>query len=203
MTAFNPSDIDWKKINDLLPVIIQDNQTGQVLMLGYMNQEALDSTCETGQVTFYSRTKKRLWMKGETSGHILQVVQILTDCDNDALLILAEIKGPCCHLNQPSCFGAYSAVFSALVELEKVILSRYQERPDQHYTTQLFDQGLKRIAQKVGEEGVEVALAASCGDKKETINETADLLYHLLVLLIAKQISLKEVNSLLKQRQML
>jgi phosphoribosyl-ATP pyrophosphohydrolase/phosphoribosyl-AMP cyclohydrolase len=202
MTTFNPSNIDWGKINGLLPAIIQDNQTGQVLMLGYMNQEALRATCETGQVTFYSRTKKRLWMKGETSGNVLRVIQILADCDEDTILILAEIKGPCCHLNQPSCFGTYSAAFSALFHLEEVILPRYQERPGQHYTTQLFDQGLKRIAQKVGEEGVEVALAASCGDKSETLNEAADLLYHLLVLLVAKKISLNEVNLLLKQRQM-
>lgn len=202
MTTFNPSNIDWEKINGLLPAIIQDNQTGQVLMLGYMNQEALRATCETGQVTFYSRTKKRLWMKGETSGHILRVMQILTDCDDDALLILAEIKGPCCHLNQPTCFGSYTATFSTLFHLEEVILSRYQDRPSQHYTTVLFDEGLKRIAQKVGEEGVEVALAASCGDKSETLNEAADLLYHLLVLLVAKQLSLNEVNLLLKQRQM-
>lgn len=202
MTAFNHSNIDWGKINGLLPAIIQDNQTGQVLMLDYMDQEALRTTCETGQVTFYSRTKKRLWMKGKTSGNVLHVIQILADCDDDTLLILAEIKGPCCHLNQPSCFGTYSAAFAALFHLEEVILSRYQERPSQHYTTQLFDQGLKRIAQKVGEEGVEVALAASCGDKSETLNEAADLLYHLLVLLVAKQISLNEVNLLLKQRQM-
>lgn len=140
-------------------------------------------------------------MKGETSGHVLKVVQILSDCDEDSLLILAEIKGPCCHLNQPSCFGNFSAEFSTLFALEKIILSRYEERPNQHYTTQLFEQGLKRIAQKVGEEGVEVALAATCGDKNETINEAADLLYHLLVLLVAKNISLNEVTLLLKQRQ--
>ena len=203
MREFKLQNIDWEKIKDLLPVIIQDNQTGQVLMLGYMNQDALHITCETGQVTFYSRTKKRLWMKGETSGNILKVLQILTDCDEDTLLILAEIEGPCCHLNQPSCFGTYSASFSTLPHLEGVIRSRYQERPKRHYTTELFEQGLKRIAQKVGEEGVEVALAASCGDKKETINETADLLYHLLVLLVAKQISLQEVIFILEQRQSL
>lgn len=198
----NSMNLNWEKVNGLLPAIIQDNQTGQVLMLGYMNQEALRATYETKQVTFYSRTKKRLWMKGETSGHTLRVIQILTDCDEDALLILAEIKGPCCHLAQSSCFGTYFPTFSALFQLEKVILSRYQERPNQHYTTQLFEQGLKRIAQKVGEEGVEVALAGSCGDKNETMKEAADLLYHLLVLLIAKQISLNEVNLILKQRQM-
>lgn len=201
MTVFNSSKINWEKINGLLPAIIQDNQTGQVLMLGYMNQEALRATCETGQVTFYSRTKKRLWMKGETSGNVLRVIEILVDCDDDTLLILAEINGPCCHLNQLSCFGTYSASFAALFHLEAVILSRYQQRPSQHYTTQLFDQGLKRIAQKVGEEGVEVALAASCGDQDETTNEAADLLYHLLVLLVAKQISLNEVNLILKERQ--
>lgn len=203
MTAFKPANIDWKKINGLLPAVIQDNKTGQVLMLGYMNQEAYRLTCETGLVTFYSRTKKRLWMKGETSGNTLQVIQILADCDEDTLLILAEIKGPCCHLNQPTCFGINSAPFSALSTLESIILSRYKERPSQHYTTYLFEQGLKRIAQKVGEEGVEVALAASCGDRYETLNEAADLLFHLLVLLVAKQISLNEVNLLLKQRQKL
>lgn len=200
MTAFNPANINWEKGDGLIPAIIQDNQTGKVLMLGYMNQEALCITCDTRQVIFYSRTKRRLWKKGETSGNVLDVVQILADCDNDTLLILVEIKGPCCHLNQPSCFGPYSAVFSVLFYLEEIILSRYQERPRAHYTTQLFEEGIKRIAQKVGEEGVEVALAASCGDKSETLNEAADLLYHLIVLLVAKQSSLREVNFLLQQR---
>lgn len=202
MNAFDSSTIDWNKVNGLVPAVIQNNQTGQVLMVGYLNQEALDITCETGKVTFYSRTKKRLWMKGETSGNILYVVQMLMDCDNDALLILVDIKGSCCHLNQPSCFGDSVASFATLFNLEKLIISRYQERPPQHYTTQLFEAGLKRIAQKVGEEGVEVALAASCGDENETINETADLLFHLLVLLVAKGISLNEINRQLQQRQL-
>lgn len=207
MTAFNffqtASNINWEKIQGLLPVIIQDNQTGQVLMLGYMDRDALRITCETERVTFYSRSKKRLWMKGETSGHVLNVVHMFHDCDDDALLILAEINGPCCHLNEDSCFGNDVATFSTLFQLEKIIFSRNQDRPEEHYTTQLFEQGLKRIAQKVGEEGVEVALAASCGDKQETINETADLLYHLLVLLVAKEISLHEINLLLQKRQLI
>ena len=203
MRKFKLPKIDWDKVDGLVPAIIQDNQTGKILMLGYMNLEALSATCESGQVTFYSRTKKRLWMKGETSNNILQVMQILPDCDEDSLLILAEIKGPCCHLNQASCFDNFSANFSTLFQLEKLLLSRYHERPANHYTSQLFNQGLKRIAQKVGEEGVEVALAASCGDKNETMNEAADLLYHLMVLLVAKQISFNEVNGILNQRQKL
>lgn len=201
MTTWTPPSIDWEKIDGLVPAVIQDNQTGHVLMVGYMNRDALNKTCETGQVTFYSRTKKRLWMKGETSGHVLHVVQILTDCDEDALLILAEIKGPCCHLNQPSCFGAHRATFSNLTDLEEVIIARYQQRPENHYTTQLFEQGVRRIAQKVGEEGVEVALAASCGDKQEILDESADLLYHLLVLWVAKQIPFNEVLLTLQQRK--
>lgn len=202
MKIFNASNLDWEKVNGLLPVIIQDNQSGQVLMLGYMNQESLRITCQTAEVTFYSRTKKRLWKKGETSGQILQVIQILSDCDNDSLLILTKIKGPCCHMGESSCFGKNSsAVFSVLFFLERLILSRYQERPAQHYTTQLFEQGIKRIAQKLGEEGVELALAASAGDQNETLSEAADLLYHLLVLLVAKQIPLAEVYRCLQQRQ--
>ena len=194
--------IDWDKVSGLLPAIIQDNQTGQVLMLGYMNPEALRITAETGQVTFYSRSKQRLWMKGETSGHVLKVQKILADCDEDAVLILADRKGPCCHLNQPSCFGTYTASFALLTYLEDLIRSRYRERPANHYTTFLFDQGLKRIAQKLGEEAVEVALAAGCGDKKETLNETADLIYHLLVLLVAKDLSFTEVHCVLEERSL-
>jgi len=201
MTKFNSPNIDWEKVNGLLPAIIQDQQTGQVLMLGYMNREALEQTCETGRVTFYSRTKKRLWMKGETSGHVLNVTQLLVDCDEDTLLILANRAGPCCHLNQVSCFGKQNVSFSVLNHLEQVILSRYQERPEGHYTTQLFAQGVKRIAQKVGEEGVEVALAASCGEREEVVSETADLLYHLLVLLVAKQIEFSEVLLFLQSRR--
>lgn len=196
----NLPEINWEKIKGLLPVIIQDYQTSQVLMLGYMTLEALECTCQTGFVTFYSRSKKRLWKKGETSGNILQVVQMQTDCDQDSLLILVNPMGNCCHLNQPSCFGENKALFSTLTKLEKVINSRYQERPPNHYTTQLFEQGMMRIAQKVGEEGVEVALSACCGDKKEVMNETADLVYHLMVLLVAKEIKLSEVLCLLNQR---
>jgi phosphoribosyl-ATP pyrophosphohydrolase/phosphoribosyl-AMP cyclohydrolase len=194
------TNVNWNKVNGLLPVIIQDNKTGRVLMLGYMNPEALEITQETRRVTFYSRTKKRLWMKGETSGQVLQVIDMMMDCDEDSLLILANIEGPCCHLNQPSCFGSGFGAFSVLTSLEELIRSRHQERPENHYTTKLFEAGVKRIAQKVGEEGVEVALAATCGNKEELMNEAADLLYHLLVLLVAKQSSLNEVNLLLKQR---
>ncbi len=200
MTIFETPNINWEKIDFLLPVIIQDYQTAQVLMLGYMNPEALQRTCEMGQVTFYSRTKKRLWMKGETSGHILRVVQIMPDCDEDTLLVWVNREGPCCHLNQESCFGEKDLAAFFLPRLENIISSRYKDRPENHYTTQLFDQGIKRIAQKVGEEGVEVALAASCGEREEIISEAADLLYHLLVLLVAKHISLHEVLLLLQNR---
>lgn len=200
MKKITEPSINWAKVNGLVPVIIQDNQSGQVLMLGYMNAEALSITCETGRVTFYSRSKSRLWTKGETSGHVLYVAQLFMDCDEDTLLILADIEGPCCHLNRASCFGN-TCSFSALNTLETVIRSRYEERPENRYTTQLFEQGIKRIAQKVGEEGVEVALAASVGDKEELMNEAADLLYHLVVLLVAKDISLSDVNHILKQRQ--
>lgn len=189
--------LNWDKGNGLLPVIVQDERTHQVLMLGYMNLEAFSRTLETQQVTFYSRTKQRLWMKGETSGHVLKVVRIIPDCDKDTLLILARIQGPCCHLNQRSCFGVDVDILS---QLEETIVERKQERPDGNYTTQLFEAGIQRIAQKVGEEGVEVALAGVCGERAEIVNESADLLFHLLILLAEKQISFAEVLDELRSR---
>ena len=201
MNTFTPPTIDWQKVANLVPVIIQDNQTHQVLMLGYMNPEALTQTCKTGQVTFYSRSKKRLWIKGETSGNKLKVVQILADCDQDTVFILADITGPCCHLNQSSCFGKDHTTFSVLGQLEKIIHTRHQERPEHHYTTTLLNQGIQRIAQKVGEEGVELALAAVAGSRQETLYEAADLIYHLLVLLTFKEIKFNEVLTELQSRK--
>ncbi len=200
MNAWIKPKIDWEKTGPLVPVIIQNHQTAQVLMLGYMNAEALDKTCHTGEVIFYSRSKQRLWKKGETSGHVLRVVDLFTDCDEDSLLILVDMHDPCCHLNRLSCFDHAPPLGSLLFKLEALIVSREKERPANHYTTLLFEQGIKRIAQKVGEEGVEVALAACCGEKEEIINEASDLLYHLLVLLVAKQIAFSEVLGLLKKR---
>lgn len=196
----NPENINWEKVNGLVPAIIQDHRTHQVLMMGYMNREALARTCETGQVTFYSRTKERLWMKGETSGYVLNVVRILEDCDHDTLLIFVNIEGPCCHLNRPSCFGADSAPSDVLARLEQMIRSRYRDRPEGSYTTRLFEEGMKHMAQKVGEEGVEVALAAVAGDREEVISEVADLLYHTLVLMTAKAVSLEDVCAVLSDR---
>jgi phosphoribosyl-ATP pyrophosphohydrolase/phosphoribosyl-AMP cyclohydrolase len=200
MKKFKVPNIDWEKCAGLVPAIIQESSSGQILMLGYMNQEALACTCDSGKVTFYSRSKQRLWMKGETSGQILQVVQILADCDEDTLLILAQIEGACCHLGEKSCFGESKALFSVLTQLEELIISRSKQRPPNHYTTQLFEQGIKRIAQKVGEEGVELALAAMGSDREEILNEGADLLYHFLVLLTAKEVFFWEVLLVLQGR---
>jgi phosphoribosyl-ATP pyrophosphohydrolase/phosphoribosyl-AMP cyclohydrolase len=201
MNKFELQSINWEKVDGLVPAIIQDNSTHQVLMMGYMNHEALATTFETGFVTFYSRTQQRLWMKGETSNHVLEVVRILLDCDNDTLLIKVNIQGHCCHLNQSSCFGTENELSDVLTQLEQTIASRYHNRPAGHYTTQLFERGISRIAQKVGEEGVEVALAAVAGKREEIIDEAADLIYHLLVLLVAKQITFKEILLMIQKRK--
>ena len=192
--------INWQKINGLLPAIIQDHQTRQVLMMGYMNQPALAQTLETGLVTFYSRSKQRLWMKGETSNQVLKVVEILPDCDQDTLLIYVNLQGDCCHLNQRSCFSSVNENAHWLQQLEQIIQSRDELRPEGKYTTQLFERGVKRIAQKVGEEGVEVALAAMSQCKQEVMNESADLIYHLFVLLRSQKIAFSEVLKVMQQR---
>ncbi len=193
--------LDWEKIGNLVPAIIQDASTLQVLMLGYMNADALQQTTMTNQVTFYSRSKQRLWIKGETSGNFLEVVDILADCDHDALLISVKPIGPCCHLNTVSCFSAISAPGVGLLsKLEQTIAQRYQGRPENSYTTKLFAAGMPRIAQKVGEEGVELALAAIMLEPKSIINESADLLFHLLVLLQQANIPLALVLDELRNR---
>ncbi|WP_341869976.1 bifunctional phosphoribosyl-AMP cyclohydrolase/phosphoribosyl-ATP diphosphatase HisIE [Sphingomicrobium sediminis] len=191
--------IDWDKMDGLVPAIVQEADGGRVRMLGYMNQKALEATRESGFVTFFSRSKNRLWVKGETSGNRLHVVSIHDDCDNDAILILAEPEGPTCHKGPDSCFEIETAPHF-LATLEAVIAERAEADPDSSYTARLMDKGVKRIAQKVGEEGVEAALAATAGDREELKNEAADLLYHLLVLLKASNLSLRDVTDELKRR---
>lgn len=192
--------LDWQKVDNLMPVIIQHYVSGEVLMLGYMNQEALAQTQSSGKVTFYSRTKQRLWTKGETSGNFLNVVSISSDCDNDTLLILVNPIGPTCHTGANSCFTNSKTEWSFLYDLEQLLASRKQADPQSSYTAKLYHDGTKRIAQKVGEEGVETALAATVHDKEELKNESADLIYHLLVLLQDQNLSMQDVIAILKAR---
>lgn len=190
--------LDWAKGDGLLPAIVQDASNLRVLMLGYMNAEALAATQTSGHITFYSRSKQRLWKKGETSGHVLELVSLRADCDNDTLLVLAHPRGPTCHLLRDSCFADAPASFIA--DLDALVAQRERERPSGSYTTKLFDEGIRRIAQKVGEEGVETALAAVVQDDNALLGESADLVFHLLVLLRARGLSLQDVSSLLQKR---
>ena len=202
------SSINWDKVDGLVPAIVQDNTSGQVLMLGYMNDAALSKTLETKQVTFWSRTKERLWTKGETSGNVLQLKSIKLDCDQDTLLVKVDPIGPTCHLGTPTCFSNDTAeegqveqpALVFLHQLEQVLASRKGADPESSYTASLYARGTKRISQKVGEEGVEVALAATSGDKEELICESADLIYHLLVLLQDQGKSLSDVTAKLQER---
>jgi phosphoribosyl-ATP pyrophosphohydrolase/phosphoribosyl-AMP cyclohydrolase len=198
-------ELDWSKGAGLLPAIVQDAVTGAVLMLGYMNAEALAETRRSGRVTFWSRAKQRLWTKGETSGHFLELRAIAADCDRDTLLILAEPRGPACHVGTPTCFGVHAPQAAAtqlafLGELEAVIGQRIAARPAGSYTTKLLDAGILRIAQKVGEEGLELALAAVAQSDEKILGEAADLVYHTLVLLAAKNLSLGQVAAELARR---
>jgi len=196
--------VDWDKMEGLVPAIVQDAFDGRVLMQAYMNREALAWTLDNGLVTFWSRSRDELWTKGETSGNTLRLVAVHSDCDNDCLLVMALPAGPACHRNTETCFDSGTHVtapgLSFLAELERVIASRYEDRPEGSYTTKLFDAGIKRIAQKVGEEGVETALAAATGDGDELKNEAADLLYHLLVLLRASGFKLEDITETLRIR---
>lgn len=189
----------WDKQGGLLPAVVQDADTLRVLMLGYMDRAALHATLDSGHVTFFSRSKQRLWVKGETSGHYLDLVTIEADCDGDTLLVQARPAGPTCHLGTQSCFA--TAPGNVLVELDALIASRERERPAGSYTTRLFDAGVRAIAQKVGEEGVETALAAVVQDDTALLGEAADLLYHLAVLLRARGLSLPQVSEVLAARQ--
>lgn len=190
--------LDWTKDGGLLPAIVQDADTLRVLMLGYMNADALAATRASGHVTFYSRSKQRLWTKGESSGHFLEVVSVQADCDDDTLLVLARPHGPTCHLGRASCFPDAPGGF--LAELDALVAQRERERPVGSYTTKLFESGVRRVAQKVGEEGVETALAGVVEGDAELLGESADLLYHLIVLLRSRGLSLEDAISVLRER---
>ena len=199
----NIDDLAWDKQGGLIPAIVQDTFDGRVLMQGYMNRDALKITFESGQVTFWSRSRQQLWTKGETSGHYLDLVDIHPDCDSDCLLIRARQEGPTCHLGLATCFDVEGKVFPELgflAELERVVAQRDEKRPPGSYTTKLLESGVQRIAQKVGEEGVETALAAVAGSDEELLNESADLLYHLLVLLHNRKLELGSVVEVLRSR---
>jgi phosphoribosyl-ATP pyrophosphohydrolase/phosphoribosyl-AMP cyclohydrolase len=195
---------DWSKGDGLLPAIVQDASDGKVLMLGYMNRDALRRTLGEKRVTFYSRSKQRLWTKGETSGNFLHLIDAAIDCDNDTLLITARPEGPTCHTGTDSCFGdaigTTATKLAFLAKLESVIEQRVCERPEGSYTARLWSEGKTRIAQKVGEEGVEVALAAVAQDDDTLVGEAADLLFHLTLLLKSRQLSLSDVVAELERR---
>lgn len=196
--------LEWQKMNGLLPVIVQDAFDGRVLMQAYMNRKALAYSLENGSVTFWSRSREQLWTKGETSGNTLKLVEVHADCDNDCLLVMAVPAGPTCHRNTDTCFDGreheVTPDLAFLASLERLIARREIERPEGSYTTRLFEAGIKRISQKVGEEGVETALAATSGDVEELVNESADLIYHLLVLLRASGLTLADVTAVLQAR---
>ena len=209
MTAVRESDsllkLDWDKGHGLLPAIVQDAGSGAVLMLGFMNRDALAATQASGRVTFWSRSKGRLWAKGETSGHFLELKQIAADCDGDTLLVLAEPKGPACHRGTLTCWGENPPQptiqgIAFLGILEQVITHRIATRPAGSYTAQLLAAGTRRVAQKVGEEGLELALAGVAQSDPEIIGEAADLLYHMLLLLRVKDLSLSQVVAELECR---
>ncbi|MER2042265.1 MAG: bifunctional phosphoribosyl-AMP cyclohydrolase/phosphoribosyl-ATP diphosphatase HisIE [Pantoea agglomerans] len=192
--------IDWDKTQGMMPVIVQHFVSGEVLMHGYMNPAALEKTLAEGKVTFFSRTKNRLWTKGETSGNFLQVVSITPDCDNDTLLVLADPIGPTCHLGTTSCFSPAVPEWTFLYQLEQLLASRKTADPESSYTARLYASGTKRIAQKVGEEGVETALAATVNDRDELTNEASDLVYHLMVLLQDQDLDFRTVINNLRDR---
>lgn len=196
--------LDWSKSGGLMPVVVQDARSAKVLMLGYMNKAALDATLQSRRVTFFSRSKQRLWVKGETSGNFLNVVQIAPDCDNDTLLVIADPVGPTCHTGSESCFGddvvTDASRLSFLTRLEAVIAQRVAEQPEGSYTARIWAQGPTKLAQKVGEEGVEVALAAVVQSDERLVSESADLLFHLALLLKNRNLSLRSVVEELERR---
>lgn len=200
LTEQQQAQLDWDKTEGMMPVIVQHNVSGEVLMHGYMNLAALEKTLAEGNVTFFSRTKNRLWTKGETSGNFLQVVSIMPDCDNDTLLILANPIGPTCHLGTSSCFSPAAPEWTFLYQLEQLLASRKTADPESSYTARLYASGTKRIAQKVGEEGVETALAATVNDRHELTNEASDLVYHLMVLLQDQDLDFSTVINNLRAR---
>ena len=200
LTAGEMDSLAWNKMDGLLPAVVQDRSTGRVLMLGYMNREALAATLASGLVTFFSRSKQRLWQKGETSGNVLRLTAVHEDCDGDSLLVLADAEGPTCHLGTTSCFGSELEGPGWLVELSRIVAARASSGDERSYTRKLMDLGVERIAQKIGEEGVEVALAAVTRDTKDCAQEIADLLYHLTVLMEARDFGWSDVTRVLKSR---
>jgi len=193
--------LNFEKLNGLIPVIVQDASTQKVLMLGFMNQKAYEKTLSEGKVTFWSRSKNRLWTKGETSGNFLVVKEILADCDNDTLLIKALPQGPVCHTGSDTCFDEINGTdISFLSDLEQIIRRRRDEQPENSYVASLFKKGTPKIAQKVGEEATETIIEAMRGNKKSFIAEGADLIFHFLVLLVDQGISLQEIAEELKKR---
>lgn len=201
MTEINIDKLDFEKLNGLIPAVVVDNNNSQVLMLGFMNREALKKTLETKLVTFFSRTKNKLWTKGETSENYLNLIDIKTDCDNDSLLIFVEPEGNICHTGSYSCFGVENITsINFLNSLFDLIKQRKKDLPENSYTTKLFNEGANRIIQKVGEEAVETLIAAKNNDKNEIINETSDLIYHLFVLLAERGIEFSEIVNNLEKR---
>jgi len=196
--------IDFEKSPDgLIPAIVQDWQTQKVLMLGYMNRESFDKTNETGKVTFFSRSRRTLWVKGETSGNFLEVKELLIDCDGDTILIKATPTGSVCHTGADTCFDEKNAAENFLFELEKIVQERKANPNENSYTSKLFQGGLNKIAQKVGEEAVELIIEAKDEDSELFKAEAADLLYHFLILLSAKNLELSDIVDTLKQRRRL
>lgn len=194
-------DLDFEKMGGLVPAIIQDNRTQKVLMLGFMNKEAYEKTLETGKVTFYSRTKKRLWTKGEESGNFLNVISIHEDCDHDTLLIKAHPLGPVCHTGADTCWGEKNeSDILFLTYLQDFICKRHEEMPEKSYTTSLFEAGINRMAQKVGEEAVETVIEATNGTTDRLIYEASDLIYHLIVLLTSKGLRIEDLARELQKR---
>ena len=204
ITAADIERIDWQKNDGLVPAIVQHAGSGSVLMLGYMNRAALAATLERSRVVFFSRSKRRLWEKGETSGNFLQLIELHADCDADTLLVAALPAGPVCHTGSASCFGDEALTAAAplgfLLELEQVIAQRIAENPAGSYTARLHAQGVRRVAQKVGEEGLEVALAGAGESDQALLVECADLLYHLLVLLRSRSLRIETVIEELRRR---
>jgi len=193
--------IDFAKYPDgLVPAVIQDNSTRKVLMLGFMNKEALQKTLELNKVTFFSRSKQRLWTKGEESGNFLLLNDIKADCDNDTLLVMATPQGPTCHTGADTCWNEYNTAVSFLPQLEKIITDRKNNPSDQSYTSSLFAKGINKIAQKVGEEAVEIVIEAKDDNKELFLGEAADLMFHYMILVQAKGFTLKDVEKVLEER---
>jgi phosphoribosyl-ATP pyrophosphohydrolase/phosphoribosyl-AMP cyclohydrolase len=194
------ADVDFAKAGGLVPGVVQHARTGQVLMVGYLDEGALTATLDSGLATFWSRSRGQRWTKGETSGNVLRVEAVEVDCDRDTLLLHAVPAGPTCHTGDETCFGPHARPASFVRTLDEVVRSRREELPPGSYTTALFTDGVRRIAQKVGEEGVETALAAVAQDDEALLGESADLVYHLLVLLRSRDLSLADVEQVLRER---